>query len=43
MDNWRPYNMKQKHEMRFKTELRDPDGENLVTAVESRDFKIPFC
>lgn len=42
-NNWHPYYMKQKHEIRFKTELSDPDGGNLVTAAESCDFEIPFC
>lgn len=43
MDNCHPYYMEHKHEIRFKTELRDPESGNLVTAVESCDFKIPFC
>lgn len=43
MDNCHHYYVKQKHEINFKTGLRNPNVGNLVTGGENCDVKIPFC
>lgn len=43
MDSCHPYYVKQKHEISFKTGLRDSNDDNLVIAVENYDVKTPFC